>query len=81
MGSRHALVVHGRDGLDEITITGPTLYAEVREGSVTLGELEPGALGVRGAAPEALAGGDPADNAAAMERLLGGETGPLAEIV
>jgi len=80
LGSRHALVVHGHDGLDEITTTGPTWVAEVREGGVRTWELEPAAVGVGIAAAADLAGGDPAANAAALERLLAGEPGPLADI-
>ncbi len=80
LGSEHALVVHGADGLDEITLTGPTRMAELRGGRVTTHTFDPSELGFERVPATALAGGDPADNAAALERLLGGEAGPLAEV-
>jgi anthranilate phosphoribosyltransferase len=81
LGCEHALVVHGSDGLDEITTTGPTHVAEVREGEVAVYDLEPIELGVPRARPADLAGGDPAHNASVMRRLLAGEGGALAEAV
>ena len=80
LGSEHALVVHGADGLDEITLTGPTRVAELRGGRVETRTLEPEELGFERVPPEALAGGEAAENAAALERLLAGEGGPLAEV-
>ncbi len=80
LGSVHALVVHGADGLDEITITGPTHVAELRDGRVESRTIEPHELGVRSASPEDLAGGGPAENAAMLRSVLAGEKGPLAEI-
>ena len=80
LGSERALVVHGADGLDEITLTGPTRVAELRRGRVESRTLEPEELGFARVPPAALAGGDPAENAAALERLLAGEAGPLAEV-
>ena len=73
LGSEHAVVVHGADGLDEITTTGETLLAEVREGAVSLRTVEPEALGIGRAALSDLAGGSPEDNARAMARVLAGE--------
>jgi anthranilate phosphoribosyltransferase len=80
LGSVHALVVHGADGLDEITLTGPTRLAELRDGRVESRTLEPEELGLARVPAAALAGGEPADNAAALERLLAGERGALAEV-
>jgi anthranilate phosphoribosyltransferase len=80
LGSERAMVVHGSDGLDEITTTGPTRVAELRDGAVTVYELEPRELGVERAAPEALAGGGPEHNAELMRRVLAGEPGPLSDI-
>ena len=80
LGSEHALVVHGADGLDEITLTGPTRLAELCRGRVETRTLEPEELGFERVAAAALAGGAPAENAAALERLLAGEAGPLAEV-
>jgi len=79
LGAEHALVVHG-DGLDEITTTGSTRVAEVRGGEVRMLELEPERFGLRRARLEELAGGTPEENAAAVRRVFGGETGPLAEV-
>ncbi len=80
LGSEHALVVHGSDGLDEITTTGPTRVAEVRSGEIRLYDLDPEELGVPRAKEEQLAGGSPEENAAAMAAVLGGEEGARSEI-
>lgn len=80
LGAEHALVVHGADGLDEITTTGPTHVAEVRNGEVRTYQLEPERFGIARTKVEDLAGGGPEDNAALMHRVLGGEAGPLADI-
>jgi anthranilate phosphoribosyltransferase len=81
LGSVHALVVHGSDGLDEITITGPTAVGEVRGGEVRVYTIEPEQFGLRRGALADLVGGDPQENAVAMIRLLDGEPGPLADVV
>ena len=80
LGAEHALVVHGTDGLDEITTTGPTHVGEVRDGRVRVYMLDPEQIGVPRASLADLVGGSPEDNAALMHRVLGGETGPLADI-
>src|SRR5216110_692524 len=64
LGLHRALVVHGSDGLDEITVTSPTRIAEVREGTVRTYEVTPEEFGIKRARIEDLAGGDPAANAA-----------------
>ncbi|MEA2563997.1 MAG: anthranilate phosphoribosyltransferase [Acidobacteriota bacterium] len=79
LGAEHALVVHG-DGLDEITTTGPTTVSEVHDGEVRTYTLEPERFGLRRVRVEDLAGGRPEDNAALMQRVFGGETGPLADV-
>lgn len=82
LGARHALVVHGADGLDEITTTTSTLVGEVRDGKVVgIYRVEPEGLGVNRAHPADLQGGSPEDNAARMLEVLGGQVGALAEIV
>jgi anthranilate phosphoribosyltransferase len=81
LGADHALVVHGDDGLDEISTTGTTRIAEVKNGTVRTFTLEPEDLGLARATLADLAGGGPEENAAAMKRLLAGETGPIADIV
>jgi len=80
LGSEHALVVHGSDGLDEITTTGPTLVSEVRNGRIETYRLEPEALGLRRARLEDLLGGEPRHNAEQMRGVLSGEDGPLADV-
>ncbi len=81
LGCEHALVVHGDDGLDEITTTTTTHVAEVRDGEVRTYALEPEALGVRRGAPESLAGGSPAENAERLLDLFSGTPGALTDIV
>ena len=80
LGSEHALVVHGADGLDEISTTGPTKVAEVREGEVAGYTLEPEELGLERVEPAVLEGGSPENNAETMRRLLAGGEGPLTDI-
>jgi anthranilate phosphoribosyltransferase len=80
LGAEHALVVHGSDGLDEITTTGPTTVSEVCDGEVRTYTLEPERFGIRRVRVEDLAGGRPEDNAALMHRVFGGEAGPLADV-
>ncbi|HEX3557312.1 MAG TPA: anthranilate phosphoribosyltransferase [Thermoanaerobaculia bacterium] len=74
LGAEHALVVHG-DGLDEITTTGRTHVAEVRDGEVRVYDLEPERFGLRRARLEELAGGTPEENAVAVRRVFAGEDG------
>ncbi len=64
LGLHRALVVHGSDGLDEITITGSTRVGEVREGQVHTYEVTPEEFGLQRATLEDIAGGDAAHNAA-----------------
>lgn len=81
LGAERAWVVHGSDGLDELTTTGPSYVAELRDGAVTSMELTPADAGLPQARPEDLKGGDPADNAAAMRAMLAGERGAYRDIV
>lgn len=81
LGARHALVVHGHDGLDEITTTAPTRVAEVRPEGVEIHELEPESFGIVRADLESLRGGDAEANAATMRELFDGSTGALADAV
>jgi anthranilate phosphoribosyltransferase len=80
LGSVHALVVHGSDGLDEITTTGATEIAEVRAGAVHRWVLTPEECGLPRASAADLIGGDPAANAASMSAVLAGAPGPLLDI-
>jgi anthranilate phosphoribosyltransferase len=81
LGLRRALVVHGLDGLDEITITGPTRIAEAREGSVRSYEVEPEEFGMQRAALEEISGGDAKENAAIIRAVLEGEKSPRRDVV
>ncbi|KAF0111753.1 MAG: anthranilate phosphoribosyltransferase [Rhodospirillaceae bacterium] len=80
LGAERAWVVHGHDGLDEITTTGPTDVAEYRDGAVNAFTVTPEAAGLPLSAPEDLKGGDAAHNAAAMRAVFDGAPGPLRDI-
>lgn len=70
--SRHALVVHGSEGMDEISPLGPTRVWEVRNGGVAEWEIDPAAMGVDAGRLDELAGGEPAENAAIIAAVLDG---------
>ncbi|MGH2719442.1 MAG: anthranilate phosphoribosyltransferase [Actinomycetota bacterium] len=80
-GSVHALVLHGSDGLDEITLSGPTLVWELKGGEVTEWEIHPEDLGIAPASRELLRGGPPAHNAEIAQAVLAGEAGPVRDFV
>jgi anthranilate phosphoribosyltransferase len=80
LGAEHALVVHGEDGLDEMTIAGRTRVIEVSDGRTTEWFAEPADLGLEVSSLESIAGGEPEDNAAVIRSVLGGEPGPAREI-
>src|SRR5437588_3267217 len=80
-GSVHALVLHGSDGLDEITLSGLTLVWELQGGRVTESVIDPGELGLAPAEPEALRGGSPGDNAEITLSMLTGDPGPVRDFV
>lgn len=81
LGAEHVWVVHGSDGLDELTTTGPTFVAELKDRSVDAFEVLPGDAGLPISAPEALLGGDAQENAAAIRELLAGTPSPFRDIV
>lgn len=81
LGSERAWVVHGADGLDEISTTGYTKVSEVRDGAVNTFYVHPSDFGLPKSAPASLAGGDAADNAAIARRVLDGERGAPRDIV
>jgi anthranilate phosphoribosyltransferase len=81
LGARHAWVVHGRDGLDELSTTGPTLVAELQDGKVRTFEVTPEESGLARATLEDLKGGDAAANAAALKEVLAGARGAYRDIV
>ncbi|PVM85307.1 anthranilate phosphoribosyltransferase [Caulobacter radicis] len=80
LGAERAWSVHG-GGMDELTITGETEVAEWREGAIRLFTITPEAVGLQRASLAEITGGDPAFNAAALTRLLDGETGAYRDIV
>ncbi len=81
LGSRRAWVVHGADGLDEISTTGYTKVSEYRDGASNTFYLHPGDVGLPKAAPEALRGGDAEENARIAREVLAGAKGPARDIV
>jgi anthranilate phosphoribosyltransferase len=81
LGVERAFVVHGAGGLDEISLAGETMVAEVRSGSVRRFTVTPEEFGVARAPLEAIRGGTAAENAALIERILQGEAGPARDIV
>src|SRR6202034_2032839 len=81
LGLRRALVVHGHDGLDEITITSRTRVAEARDGSVRSYEIEPEEFGLAHATLKDISGGDAAQNAAIIRAILDGEKSPRRDVV
>jgi anthranilate phosphoribosyltransferase len=81
LGLHRALVVHGLDGLDEITITGTTRVAEARDGSVRSYEIEPEEFGMARAKLQEISGGDATENAAIIRAILGGEKSPRRDVV
>lgn len=81
LGAEHVWVVHGHDGLDELTTTGATTVAELKNGAVTVFEVTPADAGLAPAKLSDLKGGDAATNAAAIRELLDGKKGPFRDIV
>jgi anthranilate phosphoribosyltransferase len=81
LGAKRAFVVHGVDGLDEISLSDATLVGEVEAGSVMEYSISPESFGVARAPLTALAGGDPASNAQIIRRVLEGEPGPRRDFV
>jgi anthranilate phosphoribosyltransferase len=81
LGAERAWVVHGADGLDEISTAGYTKVSECRDGAVNTFYIHPADFGVPKAPPAALKGGDPATNAAVVRRVLEGAPGPARDIV
>lgn len=80
LGSERAWVVHGSDGLDEVTIAGPTYVAALEDGKVRTFEIAPEDLGIARAKPETLRGGDAAENARALLDVLKGKKGPFRDV-
>ena len=81
LGAERAWVVHGADGLDEISTTGYTKVSECRAGAVNTFYVHPADFGLPRTSPETLRGGDPADNAGIARQVLAGAHGPARDIV
>lgn len=81
LGVRRALVVHGNDGLDEITITGPTRVAEVRDGKVRAYEVAPEDFGMQRGTLEDISGGDAGVNAGIIRDVLRGKKSARRDVV
>jgi anthranilate phosphoribosyltransferase len=81
LGCRHGFVVHGLDGMDEITITADTLVAEVTPQGVSLETISPEQFGLVRCGMDALRGGDATANAAIVKSVLGGERSARRDIV
>jgi anthranilate phosphoribosyltransferase len=81
LGADHVWVVHGHDGLDELTTTGSTHVAEVRDGRVEVFEVTPADAGLMPARLSDLLGGDAGSNAEAIRDVISGKRGPFRDIV
>jgi anthranilate phosphoribosyltransferase len=81
LGARRAWVVHGADGLDELSTTGYSKVSECRDGAVKTFYVHPSDVGLAKAQPGALAGGDAAFNAALVREVLAGGRGPARDVV
>jgi anthranilate phosphoribosyltransferase len=81
LGVRHGFVVHGSDGLDEITLSGETEIAEVENGTFRVWRFSPEDAGLERAQLSALQGGDAAENAGILRAIFAGELGPRRDIV
>lgn len=81
LGCRRGFVVHGSDGMDEITLTGPTLVAAISGGTIEVQSIEPQQFGFDCCQLEDLQGGDAQQNAAIINAILAGEKGPKRDVV
>ena len=81
LGLRRAMVVHGSDGLDEITISGSTRIAELRDGQVRTYEVTPEEFGLARTPIQAISGGDATENARIIREVLSGKKSPCRDVV
>ncbi len=81
LGSKHSFVVHGSDGLDEITLTGETRISELKEGEVSTYQIKPEDFGLKTCGKDTLLGGDKQNNANIIQEILKGAKGPRRDIV
>ena len=81
LGSRHAFIVRGEDGLDEITLTGESKVSELKEGEIETYSVSPELFGLERCSPDDLKGGDPEENAVMINEVLQGIKGPKRDVV
>jgi len=81
LGARSAFVVHGHDGLDEISVCAPTRVSQLEEDRIRTYDIYPEQYFGRLAEPDQMTGGDPDENAAITRRILEGEAGPKRDVV
>ena len=81
MGAEHALVVHGNDGLDEITLSGPTMVAELRNGQISQYEITPSEFGIAIASMENLKVADAQESKAIILNIMNNQSGPARDVV
>lgn len=81
LGSKAALVVHGKDHCDELSITGKTAVSELREGTIRSYEVEPEEVGLKRASLEEIRGGAPEKNAEILLKIFRGEPGPPRDVI
>ncbi len=81
MGAEHALVVHGNDGLDEITLSGPTMVAELRNGQINEYEIKPSDFGIAHASMDSLKVADAQESKAIILNIMNNQSGPARDIV
>jgi anthranilate phosphoribosyltransferase len=81
LGALRAMVVWGSDGMDEITVTGPTYVAEVKDGAVREYQIQPEDFNIPRSSLETIRGGGAVENAAIVRAVLSGEKGPKRDIV
>lgn len=81
LGAQSAMVVHGHDGLDEISVCAPTRVSELKAGAIRTYDIQPEHYFGGLAEPDQMAGGNPEENAAITRAILTGETGPRRNVV
>jgi len=81
LGSKHAMVVHGLNGMDEISVAGKSKVWELQGGEITDYQVSPEDFGLTAAGVETLAGGTPNENASILRSVLEGEKGPRRDVV
>ncbi len=81
MGAEHALVVHCKDGVDEITLSGPTMVAELRNGQINQYEITPSDFGIALQSMESLKVADAQESKAIILSLMNNQSGPARDIV